>query len=252
MTELTVSREPIPVDNISVVGPTTFADESVADGLMPFKMLFSLEDVKGRLEQVFDLWLEISRRYFEALVHYFGGIYRPAGYTDLRFPQIMNALTLFQSEKRRGKLPSPGDRVVEELTRGVSPANAAKLGALLRSHPMIGAERALVDLLEENRKEFAPLVTDEEGRGEDAFVQYVLNTLSFTLTREKPSERYAATGEELHWLTEVIAFLIKISLLKELEFSREQVSAILNRNPKFRHIADTVRLSAFWLQRPQS
>ena len=112
---------------------------------------------------------------------------------------------------------------------------------------MVGAERALVAFLEEHQKEFTPLITDKEGRGADAFIKYALNTLSYTLTREPPKGPFAAEGADLHWLAERMAFLIKISLLKELEFTNEQVAKILGRNRNFRHLADNIRPATSWI-----
>ena len=248
MTKLTVSRMASTAENIVVIGPTTFTDESVADGLMPYKMLFSLEDVRDRLERVFQLWLDISRRFENALVVYFGCIYSPAGYADLRFQQIMNVVDLYHSANVHAAMdrPTPAEQLLNEISRNLPPEESAPLKALLGSHPLIASERALVALVREHQKEVSPLVTDKDGRGTDAFIKYALNTLRYTITRERPSGPFAADGADLHWLTERMAFLIKISLLKELEFPSDQVAEILKRNRSFRHIADNIQPTTSW------
>jgi hypothetical protein len=248
MTKLTVSRVADAMENIVVVGPTTFTDESVADGLMPYKMLFSLEDVRDRLERVFQRWLEISKRLEKALVVYFACVYNPAGYADLRFQQMMSAVDLYHSANIHDMLhrPTPAEQLLDEISGDLTSEQSAALKTLLASHPLIAAERALLSLLTEHQKEATPLITDKDGRGVDAFLRYALNTISYTLTREHPRGPFAAEGADLHWLTERMAFLIKISLLKELEFSNEQVAEILKRNPQFRHIVDNIRPTTSW------
>jgi ApeA N-terminal domain 1 len=248
MTKFTVSHESIPIENIEVVGPPIFADESSVDGLTTFKMLFSLADVRDRLERVFQLWLEISNRLHRALVVYFACIYNPAAYADLRFQQIMSALSLFHSTKSPApqQRPTSVDQLLNDATRFLARSQADELNAIMISHPLVATERALLAILEEHQIEVAPLVTDKEGHGSDAFVKYAINTLAYTTTRERPQGPFASGGLDLHWLTERIAFLIKISLLKGLEFTTDQIATILKRNRQFRHIADNIQPTASW------
>ena len=138
------------------------------------------------------------------------------------------------------------EQLLNDVTRNVSDTQATPLKALFKSHPIIGAERALIALLETHKNEMIPLVTDKEGRGADAFIRYALNTLSYTMMRERPDGPFAADGAELHWLTERIIFLVKISLLKELEFTSEQVTKILQRNRSFRHLVDHIQPETCW------
>jgi hypothetical protein len=248
MTRLTVAHEPASFDNITVIGPRIFSDESAAKDLMPFKMLFSLDDVRGRLERVFNRWLDISHRFERALVVYFAGIYNPAEYSDLRFQHIMTVLALYGSAQRFGvaECSTSMDQLLENLIGKVPDTQAVLLKNLFKSHPIVAAERALIGLLEMHKNEMTPLVTDKDGRGADAFIRYVLNTLAFTMTRELPDGPFAAEGADLHWLTERTAFLVKISLLKELEFTSEEVTKILQRNRNFRHLADHVQPGTSW------
>lgn len=249
ITRFHVSRDTGRLDQVAVVGPTTYPDPSTADRLMPFEMLFSLGDVRSRLERVFQRWFEISKRFEGALVVYFGGMYRPAGYTEIRFQQIMQVVDLFHSAggSEASEGTTPVGQFLSDVLHDLPQAQSGQLRRLVNSHPLLAAERALAASLEQHRNEMAPLVTDKEGRGADDFLKYVINTLAYTITRERPAGGFAATGADLHWLAERMAFVVKISLLKELEFTDEDVAGILKRNRQFRHIADSIQPTTSWL-----
>jgi ApeA N-terminal domain 1 len=243
LTKLRVSRGPLPTEQISVVGPKTFTDESAVADLTPWDMLFSLADVTGRVDEVFRLWLDLSKRYSGAFAIYFGNIYRPSGYSDFRFFITIQALSLYQA-RREGVANSPArtDQLIGRVTEHLPSDLSKTIKSLLDSHPLVAAERALEILTKEHQGAFEPLVTGSNGGGSERFVAYALNTLRYVLTNDTSNSLAASTGSELHWLTERIAFLFKIALLKELRFTAEQVRTLLDRNPLYIHIRDKIRL----------
>lgn len=245
LTKLGVSRQELPAEDISVVGPTTFSDESRAGDIHPFQMLFSLADITDRVEEVFRRWLELSKQYSGAFAVYFGGIYRPPGYTDLHFELMMQVLALYQAgrEQKRDGVTATDD-LSEQAAKHLPVEVLARLMRVLDSHPLVGAERALTALLREHKAEFSPLV----GGHEEAlsFVEYVLNTLQYILTRSALDGAFASEGADLYWLTQRLAFLFKIALLKELGFSRDQVQAIVERNRLYKHIRDKIQPHTDW------
>lgn len=234
-------------DRISIVGPTTFSDESQADELLPHQMLFSLPDIRHRVAEVLNRWLNVSKKFRESFAVYFGSVYRPQGYTDLRFATAMHVLSLYQSERDesidRGAFI---DRLVRDFAEAAPRESVKRLADLLAAHPLITSERALRSLTQEHQSAFAPVAAMAGGQDFSTFVEYSLNTLRYTLTRKRPPGRFASSGAELYWLSELLAILFKISLLKELAFSADEIRALLDRNSQYTHIRDLVRPSAAW------
>jgi hypothetical protein len=228
LTKLEVSRHPLPIERIRVIGPLTFSDESLAEDLMPLQMLFSLEDVSDRLPACLKLWFELSLEHYQSLGIYFGSIYRPPGYTDVRFLQMMRAITLYQSKRNVGRKA----RVEETL----APELAPRVKDILDSHPIVLAERSLFSLIDEHEKEFSPLV--HRGGGVGGFTTYALNTLQHLLTHRAPDGPHATRGSDQHWLNERLAFLFRIALLKAMQFPSNKVTQVLDRSPRYMHLRD--------------
>ncbi len=244
LTNLVVTRDQLSPERIGVHGPTTFSDLSPTADLHAYKLLFALADIQDRLEDVFARWLRLSKRFEKAMVIYFGNLYRPAGYTDMRVQQAINAACLYYSSQGDDDgFQSSVERELQKIAQ--STAIPADLRSTLRSHPVIWAERALAGLLRQH-KELAPLVTDKDGRGSEKFIEYATNTLRYVNTRETPRGPFAQGGADYYWLSERVSFIIKVSLLKELGFTDEQRAAILGRNAKFDHIVRNINPLASW------
>ncbi len=252
LAELSVSRRPMSAEDITVIGPRTFADEAEAANVLPFEMLFTLEDVSGRVAEVVRRWFQLSKQHSEAFALYFGGMYRPPGYTDLRLTMIMQVLSLY----RAGGWQLPEGfvdigaltyRAVEAIPDGVRRG----ITDLLDTHPLVMAARTLTALMVENGKEFEPLLNMGGDGGRSGFVTYALNSLKYLITRRTPFAHYvidetmregpapyASDGAAQYWLTQRLALLLKMSLLRGLGFSPEQIQTIMDRNRLYQHIRD--------------
>jgi hypothetical protein len=159
---------------------------------------------------------------------------------------MMQVLSLYQARRTQDLQCSTSDEELAKEAAKHLPADlTAKLMQLLHSHPVVSAERALATLMKDHKAEFEPLVVDKDGQAR-RFVAYVLNTTQYTLTRDGPQSPFASQAADLYWATECIAFLFKISMLKELGFSSDQVLSILSRNPRYIHIRNTIRPQAGW------
>ena len=84
LSHLRVGGPPAISESTRVVGPAVYTDETEASDLTNSDMLFSLGDVADRFEDVIYRWFALSDRYSKVLPLYFGGIYRPPGYTEDR------------------------------------------------------------------------------------------------------------------------------------------------------------------------
>lgn len=242
LTEYRVSREILPVHQISVVGPRTFSDESEAADIGWWKMLFSLSDIEGRVEHVLRSWFELSDRYSAAFAVYFGDIYKPPGYMDVDFLLTVQALALYHARRNTAEISGPLSEKIKLELDSYLPANQAEgIRRLFDSHPWMLAARAIEALTREHDALFQPLVNSGDHSGVTRFVNAALNTLEFVLTRSSSGGATAVDGAELHWLTERVRFLFKISLLKEMGFTGDQIRTLLERNRLYIHIRDTIQ-----------
>ncbi len=101
ISRIRVGGPPAVPDGTRVIGPAVYTDETEASDLTNSDMLFSLGDIADRFNDVVRRWFALSDRYSKVLPLYFGGIYRPPGYTDLRFAQVLQALTSALGRRQR-------------------------------------------------------------------------------------------------------------------------------------------------------
>ncbi|GEM_PF-2892007 len=235
LAELVVTRAGNCLENITVIGPHVFSDDSLAADLLPWQMLFALSDVANRLEQVISRWLEISHRFRQAAAVYFGTQYDPPGYLDLRFPLVVQALSLYHACRNKCSASIRADDILASVQREC-PENAQALRQLLGSHPLVMAERALRDLTGENEKVLAPLVARTGGL--EKFVDTSLGMLEYVLSRSAESQWSDSFGREVYWLTERVSFLLKICFLNEIGIIESEQETILQRNERYRFLRD--------------
>jgi hypothetical protein len=242
LTSLRVSRGSLSFERIRVVGPRTFSDETTAAEVMPFQMLFSYEDVSDRLGEVVSRWFDLSKTHHDAFALYFGGIYRPAGYTDLRLAQVLSAISLYSAKRVGGQ---GADTLLYGLARQLQPhappALTDLIRSLLESHPVLRVERTLRALGEENKIEFAPLLAEPSETGVQAFVKQAADAMTYIITRNPLAVARVPEGPDYHWLAERAGILFKISVLKDLGFTSDQIQKRMDEYPLFRHIRDHVR-----------
>jgi hypothetical protein len=239
LVELRVSRSDDRNQEIEVVGPRTFVEDSEVE-VLPWNNLFKLEDVSDRVGDLFSRWLALTDRYSSAFAVYFGGQYRPPGYADFRFELAVQCLSLYFSECDTEVLPSLNDPF-QSILQEVPEQAKASLKRILRSHPVVTAERALLALTQLHREEFEPLIREAEGDGAAKFISTTLNTLKYWFGRDPADASGAARGSELYWLTERLYFLLKISVLKELGFDSQKTQELLSRNQKYSYIRDRIQ-----------
>jgi hypothetical protein len=68
----------------------------------------------------------------------------------------------------------------------------------------------------------------------DAFIKRVRDTRNYYTHYSASLRKKAADGIELHWITEVLRYVISFSLLYELDFEPEKIEKLLLRNRSFK------------------
>jgi hypothetical protein len=217
---------------VTVIGPRTYSDETEARDVMAYKMLFTMKAVENRLSDVFRRWQALSETRSEAIVQYFGFAYNPPRYSDQRFQQVAQILSLY--------VAGAGDL----QTDATLPPD---LRELVRTHPVVSAQRAVSFLVNKHRAVLAPLIGD--GRW---LIEATTTTTKYVLTRDA-SGRAIPDGGEFHWLTEFLLALWKVAVLGDLGFDDEYRRSLVEKHPRIGYLREHARplLEEFFEQPPQ-
>jgi hypothetical protein len=99
-------RRPNSRDDVHVRAAWVFHDASVASNLLPYQVLFTLEDVKDRDPDLINRWIQISDRLRGVCNPYFGIQYKPDSFVDTRFLTVFQSLEAYL--RRRGPAANLG------------------------------------------------------------------------------------------------------------------------------------------------
>jgi hypothetical protein len=95
---------------------------------------------------------------------------------------------------------------------------------------------------------FTPLLGLSGRHRREEFIEYVLTTHRYTITRQPQASRYARGGSDLLWLCERLGLLLKIAILKELGLAHTDLQSLLNRNRTYAHLRDSLVFGDAWLE----
>jgi len=192
--------------------------------------LFYLQRVKDRLPTILEKWLAAADRLNDMFNLYFGVRYSRRMFLDWQFQTFLHALTLYG---RADCAPPIQDNRLRSILRKVGADDAQYVAKLLDTSLLLNAETVLGQLIEEHGSEIEWLF----GRSSTAFVGRVLNTFQYLLHRDVHDVFAASQGTELYYLTETLGWLVKLCLLKEVGFPKDERRDLLERNPEARHIS---------------
>lgn len=205
---------------VTVLGPRTYSDETEARDVMAFKMLFTMKAVEHRLSDVLRRWQALSEARSEAILQFFGFAYNPPRYSDQRFQQVAQILSLY--------VAGAGD-----------PETDAKLSDevrdLVRTHPVVATQRAVSFLVNKHRPVLESLIGD--GRW---LVEAATTTTRYVLTRDA-SGRSIPDGSEYHWLTEFLLALWKVAVLEDLGFDEEYRRNLVEKHYRIGYLREHAR-----------
>lgn len=215
---------------VDVSYPRYFSGPENRDEEPHYQPLFYLKHVKERLPFIFGAWLAAADRLSDTFNLYFGVQYSNRMFLDWRFQTILHALTLYG---RVDGVPAINDNRLRGILDKVGPDDAEYLTKLLDTSLLLNDETVLLQLLEEHGSEIEWLF----GRSSRAFVDRVLNTFQYLLRRKVHDKFAASQGTDLYYLTETLGWLMKLCLLKEIGFPKDERRMLLERNQEAQHIS---------------
>jgi ApeA N-terminal domain 1 len=167
----------------------------------PREMLFTLADTKPDASTALKRWILRQARLEPVFNLYFGTLYHPSLYLEVRFLAFAQALETYDFRRRR----KPGNLTLVQRVSGV-----------------LGQCRTV-----------ARRIVGEEA---DAFIADFRNSRNYYTHYNPKLERKAATGTALFLLTLQLRTILEMSLLRQLGFPCGVIEEILERGRRFEEI----------------
>jgi ApeA N-terminal domain 1 len=175
--------------------------EPPSEARHPGEMLFSLTDIPD-VSTVFKRWLARQKRLEPVFNLYFGTLYHPDLFLEVRFLSLAQALETYDYRRRR---------------------NPGRFSLAERTH----------DVLAQCRKASERIV----GSDAEAFVNAFKNSRNYYTHYNPKWESKAAAGFGLYLLTLQLQCLLEMSFLRQLGFGCRTVEQTLERAGRFRRIS---------------
>lgn len=190
--------------------------------VLPPNMLFSYNDIKETIVSKVAKWLEKSAELSPVFNIFFGDMYRPSGFLESKFLGLVQAVEAYHrrtscnhelSEEKHKKrideiLTATPSEYKEWLEKRLKYSNEPTLRCRLKQ------------LYDDNKIIIKTLIKREE------FVNLSVDTRNYLTHYDKSLERSIASGRKLLFLIEIHKTLLLLCLLRELEFSWEEIEAI--------------------------
>ena len=190
------------------------------------EMLFSFQDVKNNFPDYLRRWFDAYGRLKDAISQYFLIEYSPFMYLDDKFSILVNSLEAYHRHAfpKENRSSTSHKKKIADIISAVPEEHRDWLkGALQHSHePRLGQRLlALVD----NMKSVGIAFSGEE----ELILKDIVVTRNYFVHRDKRLKKRAATDERLYQLNQELNMLMKVQLLRELNFSADQIRAFIFR-----------------------
>jgi hypothetical protein len=200
----------------------------------PHEMLFSLPEAKPSISEVMRSWLarqDVLRPVFNL---YFGVLYHPNMYLDVRFLAYAQAIETYDF-RRREATDLPPEEHEHRLEAVLAPAPDEYRGWLeqqLKNSNTLSLRRRVRDVLAE-----CPTVRDKiigaTSNERKVFINRFIDSRNYYTHYNPELEGRAATGAALYLLVIQLQAIIEMCLLRELHFDCEEIDSILGRVQRY-------------------
>jgi hypothetical protein len=187
-------------------------------------LLFTLKDVSERYEPFMQEWFAFVQSHPHFCTMFFSHGYEKHGFLESRFLfQMLAAECLVREEMTNDDTTKAFEKSHAEML--ASTANLP-FGSLAIPSAL---QMAMPAMLAQYLNRHWSLVHELVGTSEARFVESLYATLNYAQTLENRSES-VVKGTPMYRLLERLTAVIKICVLKTLEFPDEQIRKIINRN----------------------
>jgi hypothetical protein len=204
------------------------------DHLFSSDMIFTFEEAQDAGLNIFERWIQFTKRHEAFCTVYFSSLYAPPKFLDERLQTLMSAFSLLATSPGEASERMTG--FVEELDGRLEDRFTEEERSLLRHVMPISPELEMPFRLSKLLEEHRPLMRQIIGDDLKGFVRSVCRTLEFVKRRVTADGLAPLQGNELYLAMQKLRVLIKVMILTELGFDQAQVANAITRNKYFLHM----------------
>jgi ApeA N-terminal domain 1 len=205
------------------------------DDFFPFRMLFTLDDVRDRFEDFLCRWLETHQRFDNACKIFFAGLYEKPSYLESQLLMVMQALELYYATINGSNESFAAETVIDEILAGIPTRARNRILSWLAKQDIDTFSIIIKDLFDKHSsilKRLAP-------QGFQRFVKEALDLRRYSLFRrgDPGTKNYA---QRMFVLIGVLRTLMKTCLLGALEFNEHERQKLFQRNEMYGFLVEMV------------
>jgi hypothetical protein len=205
--------------------------------LHPMEMLFTLPVTNPSISEVMRAWFSRQDLFRPVLNLYFGMLYHPDMYSDVRFLAYAQAIETYDFRRRDPNELSPDDHRerLKEILDGAPDRWRDWLRMRLLSSNYRVLDQRIRDVLGECPNVSAK-ITGAAPEEQDAFIKRFKHSRNYYTHYNPAEEKKAAKGADLYLLIVQLRAVIEMSLLRELGFSCDAIDQTLDRVQRYAEI----------------
>ena len=213
-----IENKPEPL-NVNCVFSASRAEKEPSKPLQAFQFLFTLRDVADRFELFMQTWFAFQEKHSDFTTLFFSYDYSKHDYLETRFLFLMLAVQcLIRDEYSESTSTSAFDTVrLQTLSQPtLSKQNQSEL--MVPSAIQLAFPTLFHDFILQRWSLLEKVI----GTTQERFVKTVIANWHYVVHRgARTSDRFG--GEKMYWLIERLSACVKLSMLRELGFSDDQV-----------------------------
>jgi hypothetical protein len=224
--DLSVSEGP--TMDVKVVGQRIVGGSADEPSFTPHRMLLPLETLEPRLSDVVVQWLKVSSVYRNVCNIYFGLLYAPGAYVDMRLLGISQALELYQARRANAEASGLPGLPLEVLT-SLPPKAQEELRHWAEVIIIDSFESTLMRLSDEHQTTLTPLAP----QGLEALVKEITRFRNYALYRREFPEPRELFAYRLYLTAETLSCLMKSCFLAELGFTPTERASLFQSTASY-------------------
>jgi hypothetical protein len=200
--------------------------------LIPQEMLFTLQHVSRRFEDVLKQWFD-NAEFLEPVFNlYFGTLYNRDMYAEQRFLSLVMALESYHRKVINNReLPEEEhEKRIDTILSSASEGHKRWLSKKLEYSNEPNLRNRLKEILDDCRGSIT-FIKDKK-----SFVDKVVTTRNYNVHFDLNLKERAAKGLELYHLIEKLQVLVEISLLKKSGFTLEDIKESFSRYRRYQEV----------------
>lgn len=200
----------------------------------PAEMLFTLGDIDGDFGRFLNNWFGKAERLGSVYDLYFATAYGCAAYMDDRFLSLVQAVEAYH-RRALGTTELPEEeheKRPEEVLSAAPDAHKDWLRGKLAYSNEPGLRKRLAEILCGDPEVMKPIF-EVSSKKRDGFMYKDVETRNYLTHYDQGKKGTAATGRELHELTERLKSVLEACLVQEVGFEGERLKEVLSRKRRF-------------------